>query len=65
MSEKPNPKTFPTEGPKSMQFVAYDPDRFDVCNDSDCSCHRALNNTRGFGATEAEAIADFWENWAT
>lgn len=46
-----------------MQFCAYDPDRFDVCGDPDCSCRSSRNNTRGFGATEQEAIADYWLNW--
>lgn len=55
------PQAFPTEGPRSMQFVAYDPDRFDVCGDTYCHCHRSEGNTRGYGETEQEAIQDFWE----
>lgn len=56
-----NPKVFPTEGPRSMRFVAYDPDKYDVCGDEDCHCRRSDTNTCGYGATPEEAIADFWE----
>lgn len=60
---QPTPQAFPTEGPRSMQFTAYDPDCFDVCADADCACRTSKNNVRGFGATEQEALADFWENY--
>lgn len=63
MSERPNPKAFPTEGPDSMRFTAYDPGTFDVCSDEDCRCRSAKGNVRGFGSTEQEALADFWEQW--
>lgn len=44
-----------------MRFMAYDPDKFDVCSDEDCHCRASESNTRGFGSTREEAIADFWE----
>jgi len=62
IADKPNPKAEPYDsGP--CAFVAYDPNRYDPCHDPQCSCHRSRNNVRGMGATEAEAIADFWEQW--
>ena len=55
------PETFPTQGPRSMQFLAYDPNRYDVCEDSDCGCRGSLGNTCAYGATEQEALEAFWE----
>ena len=58
---KPTPQTFPTQGPRSMQFVAYDPNRFDACGDPDCRCRSSKRNICGYGATEQEALSDFWQ----
>jgi len=61
--KKPNPRIFPSGGNDSLRFVAYDPERFDVCHGPSCNCRNSRNASRGFGATEAEALADFWEQW--
>ena len=63
MADRPIPQVFPTEGPRESQYAAYDPDRFDVCGDPDCSCRRSKNNITGYGATPEDAIADFWEKY--
>ena len=63
MGGMPNPKAFPTEGPRKTQSIAYDPDTFDLCGDPACNCRKSKWNTRGYGETEQEAIADFWEQW--
>lgn len=44
-------------------FFAYDPARFDACDDPECRCRQARGNSRGSGATAAEAFAEFWEQW--
>lgn len=46
-----------------MQFSAYDPNRYDVCGDPDCKCRSSRGNICGFGATEEEALADFWDQY--
>jgi len=45
----------PTYGPRSMQFVAYWEPGYCGCED----CHPC----QGYGETEEEAIADYWEQW--
>ena len=60
---KAAPIAYPTEGPRSMQFTAYDPNTFDRCADPDCSCHHSLGSTRGFGETEKEALENFWAQY--
>jgi hypothetical protein len=63
-ADQPKPQAFPTEGWGDMKYTAYDPNTFDVCQDPDCNCRKNHGgNTRGYGATEAEAIANFWEEW--
>jgi hypothetical protein len=45
----------PTWGPRSQQFVAYWEPGYCGCPD----CHPC----QGYGATEQEAIVDYWEQW--
>ena len=46
---------YPTGGPRSVQFAAaWGPG---YCGCPDCS------PCTGYGATEAEAIEDYWEHW--
>lgn len=64
MSNKPNPVVRLTQGPASMRYVALDPARYSPCYDSDCHCRMSPNNARGFGATEEEALSDFWDTYS-
>ena len=48
-------KVSPTYGPRSMQFCAYWEPGYCGCPD----CHPCV----GYGATEQEAIEDYWTNW--
>ena len=48
-------KVSTTQGPRSMQFCAYWEPGY--CGCPDC------NPCVGWGATEKEAIADYWINW--
>lgn len=43
-------------------FQAYYAPGMDVCGDPDCACRREI--IRGFGSSEAEALEDYWEQWA-
>ena len=55
----PNPKAFPTEGPRKTQFIAYDPDAFDVCGDPACNCRKSKWNTRGLWRNRRRSYCRF------
>lgn len=42
-------------------FHAYYEPGYDLCSDPDCDCRSRI--ITGIGDMEAEAIADYWEQW--
>jgi hypothetical protein len=62
----PDPQTFawfPSIPSRNFDWSAYDPNLYSPCSDPTCQCRSHASNSVGYGATEQEALADFWTTW--